>query len=55
MSAVLISGTKVSHNQVKSGPVWALKRGQKVPNWTSESGGGEADGGEDNLASVTTP
>lgn len=34
---------------VKSGRVGDLKGGQKAPNWTSETGGSEVDGEEDNL------
>lgn len=42
-------GARDAGESVKSRWVGDLKGGQKAPNWTSETGGGEADCGEDNL------
>ncbi len=42
-------GARDVGESVKTGRVGDLKGGQTAPNWTSETGGGEADCGEDNL------
>lgn len=53
---VLSQGVRCVHlgardvgESIKSGWVGDLKGGQKAPNWTSDTGGGEAECGGDNL------